>query len=139
MIYPNDVDKEENEEMTKLWRHFVRYDCKCAYALVMSDYHSHRSRFNNKQFEWQFESHAPSLQTSCKILHWKMHIGVIDLIAQKDLSKIKPEVKLLGCLKVLSLGVSFSTFCDYFQMGESSVGEAVSRFTCEVIKNKDKI
>ncbi len=86
-----------------------------------------------------FKAHASSLNTSFEILHWKMHIGVIDLIAQKDLSKIKPEVKLLGCLKVLSLGVSFSTFCDYFQMGESSVGEAVSRFTCEVIKNKDKI
>ena len=50
-INEDDVDKNENEEMTKLWRHFVRYDCKCAYALVMSDYHSHRSRFNNKQFE----------------------------------------------------------------------------------------
>ena len=43
-------------------------------------------------------------------------------------TKIKPEVKLMAALKVISFGVLFGTFCDYFQMGKSTVHHAVSKF-----------
>jgi len=46
-------------------------------------------------------------------------------------------VKLLASLKVLLFGVSFSAFCDYFQMGESSVREGVSRLARGVVENKE--
>ncbi len=49
--------------------------------------------------------------------------------------KVNAEVKLLACLKVTSFGVSFSSFRDYFQMGESAVREVVSRLAYGVAQN----
>ncbi len=48
-------------------------------------------------------------------------------------TKIMPEVKLLCALKVISYSVSFGTFSDYFQMGESTTRQAVSK-----LARKDK-
>ncbi len=123
--------KTKHEHQQKCMRCFVRYNCECAYA----DYLSHESCFNDKQFYCQF-------QITCSIFEY-----ILQTLASEDeywrdgfdctsRTKIKPEVKLLASLKVLSFGISFSAFCDYFQMGESSVREAVSRLACRVVENK---
>ncbi len=52
-------------------------------------------------------------------------------------TKIRPEVKLLVCLKVASFGVSFSTFWDYFQIGERSVREALSKLAQGDFRSKE--
>ncbi len=127
-IIEDDIDEEENEERTKHQRRFVRYDCKHVSASLMSDY-----RFNNKQFEQQFQI-TPSLfeyilrNLALEDAYW--HDG-FDCMKR---SKIKPEVKLLVRLKVVSFGVSFLTLCNYFQRGKSSVREALSRLDKESFK-----
>ena len=49
--------------------------------------------------------------------------------------KIKAEVKLLVVLEVISYGISFGTFCDYFQMEESTVRQAVSKLAWGILEN----
>ena len=43
---------------------------------------------------------------------------------------------MLAALKVILFGVSFGTFCDYFQMGESTVRQAVSKLA-EILNNEE--
>ncbi len=50
-------------------------------------------------------------------------------------TKIMLEVKLLSALKEISYGVSFGTFSSYFQMGESSTRQAVSKLARGVFNN----
>ncbi len=135
-ITEDDADREENEERTKRRRRFVRYDRQRAYASIMSDYLSQESRFDDKQFERQFRITRSLFEYILQNLasedeYWR------DRFDCTKRMKVKPEVKLLACLKVLSFGVSFMAFCDYFQMGESSVREAVSRLARGVTQNKE--
>ena len=45
--------------------------------------------------------------------------------------------ELVNVLKVISFGVLFGTFCDYFQMGEGTVRQAVLKLARRVLKNEE--
>ena len=114
----------------------MRYDCEHAYSSVMVNYLSYESQFDDKQFERQFQITRSIFKYILQTLasqddYW------CDGFDCTNRTKIKPEVKLLASLKVLSFGVSFSAFCDYFQMGESSVRKAVSGLAHGVVENKE--
>ncbi len=51
--------------------------------------------------------------------------------------KFETEVKLMSFSKVISHGESYTTFSNYFQVGESSVREAVLDVAHEVLQNED--
>ena len=77
----------------------------------MLDYLHADSHFNNKQFEGQFRI-TPSIFEyifRCLVVIDKYWHGGKDCTKQ---TKIKPEVKLLAVLKVISFGVLFGNFCE---------------------------
>ncbi len=80
-IDKDDIDEEKNENRPKCEYHFVRYNHKQTCASVMLDYP--KSKTNSLKIT--FESHTPILITSFKILHQKMHIGMMGLIAKRDI------------------------------------------------------
>ncbi len=129
-ITEDDADEEENKEQTKLHRCFVRYDRQRAYTS------SQESRFDDKQFERQFRITRSLFEYILQNLALDDEYWCNGFDCTKRM-KVKPEVKLLACLKVLSFGISFTAFGDYFQMGESSVREAVSRLSCGVVQNNE--
>ena len=47
---------------------------------------------------------------------------------------IAPAVKFLAAQKMLCYGVSFSAFQDYFQMGDSTARECVSKMTRGIVE-----
>ena len=91
----------------------------------MSNYLRDDTRFDDKQLERHFQI-TPSI---FEYIFWCLAMNSKYWCDGKDCTKRpknKPEVKLLVALKVISYGILFGTFCDYFQMGESTVRQAVS-------------
>ncbi len=98
----------------------------CQTTLAMN----HNLKTNN--LDNNFESQALIFYTSSKIFHLMMNIGVMGLIAQKDLC-------FVSSFTVMLYGVIFTIFPNSFQMQESSVREAVSRLAHGVLKIKNHI
>ena len=106
-----DDDVERNGTDNRKKRRIMKYDRERAFNSVMSDYLCDDSRFDDKQFERHFRITAYIFEYIFRCLavnnkYWR---------DGKDCTKrpkIKPEVKLLAALKVISYGVLFGTFCD---------------------------
>ena len=132
----NDNDRERNRDENRKKRRLVRYDRERAFNSVMSDYLVNESRFDDKQFERHFRVTKSIFEYIFQYLaandpYWRNG---------KDCTKrpkIKPEVKLLAALKVISYGVLFGTFCDFFQMGKSTVRQAVSKLARGVLEYEE--
>ena len=99
----------------------------------MSDYLRANSRFDNKQFERQFQIMRSIFEYIFQRLAAHDEYGH-DGKDCTQRTKIKPEVKLMAALKVILFGVLFGTFCDYLQMGESTVRHAVLKFARGVLQ-----
>ena len=89
-------------------------------------------RFNDRQFEQTF------------LLKRRMVEDILNKLASHDpfwtescdccgeLS-ISPHVKFLAAQKMICYGVSFSTFKDYFQMGESTAQFCMRKLVCGIL------
>ena len=111
------------------------YDRERAFNSVKLDYLRDDSRYDDKQFERHFRITASIFEYifRCLAVNNKYWRDGKDCMKRP---KIKPEVKLLAALKVISCGVLFGTFCDYFQMVESTVRQAVSKLASGFWKMK---
>ncbi len=101
----------------------------------MAGYFSHESHFDDKHFEHQFQITHSIFEYIFQTLisedtYW------YDGFDCTKRNKIKPEVKLLACLKVFLFCTSFSAFCEYFQIWEISARETVSKLAHGVVQNK---
>ena len=113
-------------------RRRIKYDRERARNAVMVDYMGPNPIFPDHQFERTFRITKSHVEDIVSILakydtYWT---ETYDAIGRASIS---PYVKFLCAQKKLCYGVSFSAFQDYFQMGESSAREAVSKLTRGIV------
>ena len=130
------VSSTSDESTTPRKKRMVLYDRERAYQCVMDDYLHQNSKFDDRQFERHH-------RITRGLFQWTLEELAKDdpFWTQKPdctgRPGIAPEVKLLAALKLVCYGVSFSAFQSYFQMGESTARECVSRMSQGMFNNKN--
>ncbi len=110
-IHMRDLGKKSHQS-------FVRYDDDWAYASVASDYldQAWGDVLNHPTADWKYLL-LPAVWSKWCYFSYGFNC--------MNKSRIVPEVKLLALLKIITYGMSFTPFSDYFQMGGKTVMEAV--------------
>ncbi len=83
-IIVDDIDEKENEEITKHQHHFVKTIANVCMPLLHLITLAVNQDSTTNSMKISLKSHPPFLNTSFKVLHQKMHIDVMDLIAPRD-------------------------------------------------------
>lgn len=126
---PNSTDTPQKRKRRK-------YDRERAYKCIMHDYLGPYPLFDDRQFERVFRISRASAQV---IMELSAATDPFFTLRKEGNGKngIYPEVKVLTGLKVLAYGVSGSAFMDYFQMGESTARECVTKLTAVISSHPD--
>jgi hypothetical protein len=98
----------------------VKYDRQRTADCVSSNWMNPCPRFDDKQFERTFRIKRSMVDD----LISKLQIHVTFWLQTRDACgkiSICPRVKFLAAMKLAFIGVSFSAFKDYFQIGETTV------------------
>jgi len=117
-------------------RQMKKYDRERAYLCVQQDYLGPHPLFNDRQFERVFRvsrSVTDYLLTRLPAINPFFRTS-FDAAKRRS---IYPEVKLLAALKIMGYGVAGLTFCDYFQMGESTALLCVMELAATIVHDKE--
>jgi hypothetical protein len=121
-------DKEVDllDVMIKRKKTMVKCDRKRAYKCVMEDWLGAVPRFKDRQFERTFRIKRSLVDYIINnLVKWDSFL--LQSIDARNRLSISPCVKFLTAQKMLSYGISFSAFKDYYQMGESTARQCVSK------------
>ena len=110
----------------------IKYDCQHAFDSMMKDWMNTKPLFDNKQFERTFRMKKYMVDYLISNLAKTDPFWMQTRDAVGRLS-ISPIVKLLAALKMMCYEVSFSTFQDYFQMGESTAHWCLHKFCVGIV------
>ena len=119
----SDVDDDNSPPRKK---RYLTYNRQRALMCVDADYFGPRPTFDDRQFE-RFLRISPTIaEYILQRLAHRDKFWTQTYDARKRMSN-SPKVKLLAALKMASYGESFSAWQDYFQMGESTARECLSK------------
>lgn len=117
--------RELDDEGNPKKRCRTNYNHARALKCVMEDYFDPKPTFNDRQFERFFRTSRSRVESLLPKLardkYWTLSYDCC-----KQMSNA-PEVKLLAALKMACYGESFTAWQDYFQMGESTARECLSK------------
>jgi len=110
----------------------LKYDRARAYNCVFKDYMSPTPLFDDKQFERVFRIKRSMVDKIINDLASRDPFWTLRRDATGELSH-SPVVKFLAAQKMLCYGVSVNAFKDYFQMGESTGNQCLSKLCVGIV------